>query len=101
MSRDSEQLLGIWKSDPRDRTGVQSYGSATLEFGSDGSLLYTVHESDRDQTMRLTFRVEEPGFIITDQPSQPHEERTAYELTLEGKLVLAFGGEKSVYVRVS
>lgn len=48
--------------------------------------------------MRLTFRVE-LGFIITDQPSAPRAERTAYELTPEGGLILHWGSEKSHYVR--
>jgi hypothetical protein len=101
MTGEISKLIGIWSSDPADSSGVESYGTATLEFGADGSLIYTVHESDRDQVMLLTFRVEEPGFIVTDQPSAPHPEKTAYEITFEGKLLLAFGGERSRYVRVS
>jgi hypothetical protein len=93
------QLLGTWHSDPTDRAGVHSYGDVTLKFGPDGTLLYVVHQADKDQVIRLTFRVE-PGFIVTDQPSQPRPEKTRYEFTQDGKLVLAFGGEKSCYIRV-
>lgn len=96
-----EQLIGIWKSDPEDETALESYGRVTLEFKASGSLIYTIHESDRDNMMLLTFREGEPGFIITDQPSAPHPERTAYEITPDGKLILVFGGEKSRYVRVT
>ena len=95
----TNQLLGTWHSDPIDGAGTQAYGDVTLKFQEGGTLLYVVHESDRDQIMRLTFRVE-PGFIVTDQPSQPRVERTAYEFTADGKLILSFGGEKSRYVRV-
>jgi hypothetical protein len=93
------QFLGTWHSDPTDGAGVQSYGNVTLKFGADGTLLYMVHQADKDQVIRLMFRVE-PGFIITDQPSQPRPEKTTYEFTQDGKLVLAFGGEKSRYIRV-
>ena len=81
-----------------DIAGAQSYGKVTLKFLPDGTLLYVIHQTDRDQVIRLTFRVE-PGFIVTDQPSQPRPEKTAYEFTEDGKLVLAFGGERSRYVR--
>jgi len=100
-SSELASLIGTWKSDPEDKPGVESYGKATLEFGGDGSLVYTVHEHDRDQVMVLTFRVDEPGFIVTDQPSAPRPEKTEYKITSDGKLELAFAGEKSRYIRVS
>jgi hypothetical protein len=99
VSGQISDLLGIWKFDPQDEEALHSYGKATLKFGSDGSLLYTVHQADKDQVSRLTFRVDS-GFIITDQPSHPRPERTAYELTPDGKLVLTFGGQRARYIRV-
>jgi hypothetical protein len=100
MSRQINELLGTWKSDPQDGESLRSYGKVTLRFGSDGSLLYTVHQAEKDQVMRLTFRLES-GFIVTDQPSHPQPERTAYELTSDGKLVLTFGGRRVSYTRVA
>ena len=96
----TNQLLGTWHSDPTDVAGTPSFGDVTLKFEEDGTLLYVVHENDRDQIMRLMFRVE-PGFIVTDQPSHPRVEKTAYEFTTDGIFILAFGGEKSRYVRVA
>ena len=93
------ELIGTWKSDPADAAGTGVYGAVTLKFGSDGTLLYTIHEVDRDQVMRLTYRTE-PGVIVTDQPSQPRPERTEFEFTQDGALVLAFGGHKSRYIKV-
>jgi len=93
------ELLGTWKSDPQDEEALRSYGKVTLKFRSDGSLLYTIHKAEKDQLMRLTFRVDS-GFIVTDQSSDPHLERTAYELTSDGKLVLTFGGQRVLYIRV-
>jgi hypothetical protein len=98
MGVDSNQLIGTWKTDPSIEGEAQSYENATLEFGSDGTLLYTIHEGINDQVIRLTFRVEH-GFIITDQPSHPHLERTAFDFTSDGKLVLSFSGHQSSYVR--
>jgi hypothetical protein len=92
-------LIGTWKSDLGGAAGTGVYGDATLKFGSDGTLLYTIRGSDRDQVMRLTYRTE-PGVIVTDQPSQPRPERTEYEFTQDGALVLAFRGHKSRYIRV-
>jgi hypothetical protein len=92
-------LIGTWKSVPNDSTGASTYGDVTLKFGADGTLLYIIREQDRDQIMRLTYHLE-PGFIVTDQRSEPRPERTAYQLGEDGALVLAFGGRKSRYVKV-
>lgn len=100
MNRELSRLSGTWRLDATDRDGRQTYGDVTLKFGKDQSLLYIVHESDRDQTARLAFHLE-PGFIVTDQPSAPHQERTAYEFTEDGKLILTLGQERSRYIRVS
>jgi hypothetical protein len=99
MALQETALIGTWKSDPSDATGNGVYGDVTLSFGSDGILLYTIQRSDRDQVMRLTYRTEQ-GVILTDQPSQPRPERTEYEFTHDGALVLTFGGRRSRYVRV-
>jgi len=99
MAVQETELVGTWKSDSNDLAGATAYGDVTLKFGVDGTLLYIVHESERDQIMRLTYRIE-PGFIVTDQPSEPRSERTEYHLGEDGVLVLAFGGRKSRYVKV-
>jgi hypothetical protein len=101
MNAAEKQLIGTWASDPGDSSGIEAYGRAKLQFGSDGTLTYTAREDDSDQIMALTFRVERPGVIITDQPSHPQIERTEYKFTTDGKLILELGGEKSTYVRVS
>ena len=98
MADDADELIGVWKSDERDVAELRPYGNTTLEFEADGTLRYTVHENGKDQIMLLTFRVE-PGFIVTNQPSHPRSEKTAYEFTRDGRLVLNFGGQKSVYCR--
>lgn len=98
MSIEDNRLTGIWKIDPADNVG-ESLESTTLEFTNDGMLLYTVHEKNRDQIIRLTFRIEQPGIIVTDQPSSPREERTGFEFTSDDTLVLEFEGKKTRYLR--
>jgi hypothetical protein len=92
-------LIGTWKSDTNASTGAGSYGDVTLKFNADGTLLYIIREQDRDRIMRLTYHIE-PGFIVTDQPSEPRPGRTEYQLGEDGVLVLAFAGRKSRYVKV-
>lgn len=99
MAAQETALIGTWKSDPSDSTGASTYGDVTLKFGADGTLLYIIRQSDRDQIMRLTYRIE-PGFIVTDQPSEPRSERTEYQVGEDGVLVLAFAGRKSRYVKI-
>jgi hypothetical protein len=93
-----DSLVGRWQRDPLDSESSRHYGEITLQFTSDGQLIYTEYLKGKRQISMLTYRVEGP-FIVTDQPSAPREERTAFEFTDEGKLVLVFGGVKSVYVR--
>jgi hypothetical protein len=91
-------LMGAWVSDPEDQEGVQEFGHATLEFEEDGQLTYTVHAEGKDQKMFLVFRVE-GDTLVTNQPSSPREEQTAYSFDPGGRLTLWFGGQRSVYVR--
>jgi hypothetical protein len=100
MAAQETALIGTWKSDTNDSTGAAAYGDVTLKFGADGTLLYIIREHDRDQTMRLTYHIE-PGFIVTNQPSEPRPERTEYQLGEDGVLILTFAGRKSRYVKVS
>ena len=93
-------LIGTWVSDPEDQGGVQEFGHATLEFEEDGQLTYTVHAEGKDRKRILfsVFRVE-GDTLVTNQPSSPREERTAYSFDPGGRLTLWFGGQRSVYVR--
>jgi hypothetical protein len=50
--------------------------------------------------MLLRYQLE-GDVMVTDQVSEPREERTKYFLDSEGKLSLFFGGKKSTYVRAS
>jgi hypothetical protein len=93
-------LIGTWESDPSDAVGNRSYGKVTLKFCADSTLLYIAHEAGREQVIRLTFRIE-PGLIVTDQPSHPHFEKTRFEFMPDGRLLLAFGGKESTFVRVA
>lgn len=88
-----ERLLGRWES----VTGV-GQDPVTIEFTVDGSLTYTIHAPGTNQQMFLRYSIED-GVIITDQPSHPREERTAYRITSDGRLVMTNSGEQSVFVR--
>ena len=91
-------LLGRWISDPEDQAALRQYGSASLDFNPNGSLLYSVFTGGRCQQFSLQYRVE-GDILFTDQLSQPGEERTSFGLLPNGKLRLTFGGHTSTYVR--
>lgn len=96
----SHELLGRWTTDPTDTEAIEEYGRTTVVFSDDGSLTYIIHGEGRDQVIIMKYRVDD-GVLVTDQPSQPGEERTAFTITPDVKLVLEFGGISSRYVRVS
>lgn len=70
----------------------------TMEFRLNGELIYTIHERTKDQVIRLRWRLE-GDVIVTDQPSAPREERTAFVLTPEGRLDLTYAGNVAEFVR--
>jgi hypothetical protein len=88
-----QRLLGRWISG-------ETAEICTLQFSEGGLLDYTIHGSDKDQTILLTYRVE-GDVLITDQPSHPREERTSFVLTEDDRLILTFGDHESMYVRAS
>lgn len=96
----AKQLVGRWVTDPEDEVSRRDYGEVTLEFGEGGWLTYTIHGEASDQQILLTYTVAD-GMLITDQPSAPREERTAFRFTPDGKPILAYDGGESRYIRVT
>lgn len=92
------ELIGQWQflrsdKDTPDQAGV------TITFDKQGRLTYEIQSQGMTQIIKLTFRVEN-GWLITDQPSRPRAERTRFQLTLFGELVLEFEGTKSWYQKI-
>jgi hypothetical protein len=84
-------LVGAWVVDETDTRAPADLGDVLLEFGEGDGLLYTIRGRDKDQIIKLRYRVE-GSTIITDQPSAPRIERTPFSLSGDGVLTLAFGG---------
>jgi len=94
-----EQLVGRWVTDPADSESLAEYGEVSLDFGPNGRLTYTIHLEGKRQIMLFTYRVE-GNVLVIDQPSEPHEERTSFEMTPSGKLVVFSQPVSSTYVKV-
>ena len=84
-------LIGAWAVDKSDHRALADLGDVLLEFGEGGGLIYTVRGRDKNQVIKLCYRIE-GATIVTDQPSAPQVERTQYTLSEDGILSLAFGG---------
>ena len=67
-----------------------------LEFLPNGELLYSVDAGDRWRVARLIYRVD-GDVLVTDQASDPREERTRFRFQPDGVLVLEFDGRQSRY----
>lgn len=98
MNHDVARLIGKWVTDPNDVEALEEYGTVTLEFKDDGSLIYSIHSEDKIQKVKLTYKAEQ-GVLITDQPSHPQRDRTPFTFTADGKLVLKYAGQESQYIR--
>jgi hypothetical protein len=95
-----QQIVGTWRSDPDDHEAISEYGDVSLEFSPNGGLKYTVHTEGKRQIMLLAYRVE-GNALVTDQPSDPKEERTMFEIRADGKLILLHEHRPSTYVRAN
>ena len=84
-------LLGTWIVDKTDTRALAELGDVLLEFQEDGQLTYTIRGDTKNQIILMQYKVEGPT-IVTDQPSAPQVERTAYSLSPDGVLTLEFGG---------
>jgi hypothetical protein len=93
------QIIGKWRSDPDDPEAIRMYGDVSLDFSRNGALTYTIHTEGRRQIMLMTYRIDRDA-LITDQPSDPKEERTRFEITSAGKLVLEHAHRPSMYLGV-
>jgi hypothetical protein len=92
-------LVGYWRIDPNDDAGRRAFGDVTLAFHPTGILEYICHETEKDGISILRYEVGD-DFIETTQPSAPRVERTRFELTKTGELILESNGIRARYVRV-
>ena len=91
-------FLGRWRL--IDTEGAYDTGLGTeVEFHPDGNLTYTIHLSDKQQLILLTWRLE-AGFLVSNQPSHPHEVRSKVISVGADELVLEHAGEKTRLIRI-
>lgn len=84
-------LIGTWIVDEADGRALAELGNVLLEFDENEGLTYVIRGHDRDQIIKLRYRID-GDTIITDQPSAPQVERTRFSISEDGMLTLAFGG---------
>ena len=84
-------LIGRWIADKSDTRTISELGDVLLEFDEDGSLAYIVRLEDRQQIIQLRYHID-GDVIVTDQPSAPRVERTAFSLSDDEVLTLSFVG---------
>jgi hypothetical protein len=95
------RLIGTWRTDPNDGRSLHEYGDVSMRFEKGGTLVYTVHLPDKEQIVRLTYRVD-GDWLVTDQPSSPRQERTRFRLMPDGRLALTYSEDSraSCFVRI-
>jgi hypothetical protein len=96
----SALLVGYWKADPADVGAFDEDSLVTLLFSDDGELTYAIQSTGGLQVILLRYRIEGDQ-LVTDQPSAPREERTAWAIDGAGRLTLTFGGVVSTFIRIA
>jgi hypothetical protein len=94
-----KRLIGKWRSDADDPATQAAYGEVTQAFHADGRLTYIIHSPEKDQVMRLVYKVVGDQ-LITDQPSAPPEHRTKFSFDDRDRLILEDEGQRSRFVRM-
>jgi hypothetical protein len=92
------RLFGRWRLQ-RSEQDLPAAEDTIAEFSPDGALTYSITQGGKTGIMKMTYRVE-GGFILSDQPSSPREERTEYRIDSDGSLILIYGGQPSRFLRV-
>ena len=95
-----KKLIGEWVIDSSDIQAIERFGVVTMEFKENGILIYRNHNPDKTIVSLLVFSIDDT-FIITNQPSSPKEERTAYSFIKDGKLMLTLGKQRSLFIKVA
>jgi hypothetical protein len=91
-------IVGTWISDLSDLVTKNNIGNVTMTFTNDGRLIYDVQEGKKLQRMYMTYRIN-GDIIISDQQSNPNEQKTKFKFVGEDQLVLEFDGIKTVFKR--
>ena len=92
-------IVGCWelrKSEPPVDFGER----VQMQFEPGGGLTYGALEQGNWQVMLMSYRTE-GDTLVTDQPSNPREESTRFEIRPDGILQLEFGGSVCNFVRIS
>jgi hypothetical protein len=85
-------LCGNWVLDESDQRGLAELGDVLLEFEENGNLTYVIRSDDKTQKILMTYEVHGSN-LITDQPSAPNRESTAFSFLNDNLMVLEFGDE--------
>ncbi|MBL9184159.1 MAG: hypothetical protein JNN17_18590 [Verrucomicrobiaceae bacterium] len=92
-----ERLFGKWRL--ITTTAIDTAEDTVSEFTPDGRLIYSITEGGNTGIMNLIYRTEN-GYILSNQPSHPREDRTKYDFTEDGALILDYGGERTTFSRI-
>ncbi|MBX9703202.1 MAG: hypothetical protein K2X39_03525 [Silvanigrellaceae bacterium] len=90
-----DPLIGSWLSETIEEDG--NLERVRLDFAKDGELVYTIICPEKIQKIFLIYWIKD-GFLYTDQPSSPKEEKTAYILEQNGeRLTLIYENDSPMH----
>lgn len=92
------QLFGKWRLQ-HSQQNLPAAEDTVAEFSPDGALTYSITNDGKTGIIKMTYRVE-GGFIFSDQPSSPREEKTAYRIDPDGSLILIYDSQPSRFLKV-
>lgn len=94
---ENEKLIGSWVIIP-EKNNIDLHEIIRLDFKKDGQLIYSIISKEKKQVILLSYRIEN-DILITDQPTQPQEERTKFLFISDNRLMLEYEGQIDIYER--
>ena len=93
-----KRLNGIWIIDHSDSASIEKFGDVSISF-NDGNMTYDITEAEKIQRIIMTYYTHK-GLIITNQHSEPREEKSKYHFENMDTLIIEFDGIASTFKRV-
>ena len=91
-------LIGCWRLVTAS-ADLGLAGEDEMQFKDEENLIYAVDAGNKWQLMLLTYRIDGEE-IVSNQPSQPRYERSAFRFTDSGELVMKYKNGEAVFRRI-
>lgn len=93
-----EKIIGVWKGNLIDSDSKKNIEKLTMEFVSDGKLIYKVGEGSSQNTIKMDYWTEDNILFSKEIDSKEKEDKATYRFDND-KLILDFEGQTIIFTK--